>query len=93
MSTERGQQRVGSLSFDDPRKYFEIEGFDVGGVGKVGIGHDCRRIRVGEYDSVALLAKDPTRLGTRVVEFTRLTDDDRARANQQDGFDVSTARH
>ena len=67
------------------------ERLDVGGVGEVGVGHDRRRVRVGEDHPVALLAEHAARLGPRVVELARLADDDRAGADDEDRLDVVCA--
>ena len=93
LSAERREHGVGSLSFDDRRQYGRRERLDVGAVGDVRVGHDRRRIRVGEDDAVALLAQDSTRLGSGVVELACLTDHDRAGADDEHRGDVVAPRH
>ena len=65
-----------------------VERLDVGAVGEVGVGHDRRRVRVGEDDPVALLAQHPAGLGARVVELARLADHDRPGADEQDRVEI-----
>ena len=60
LTAECRQQRVGTFAFDDASEYLDIEWFDVCRVGEIRIGHDRRRIRICEHDSVALFAKDST---------------------------------
>ncbi len=93
LATERREHRVGPLTIDDRRQHFRRERLDVGAIGEVGVGHDRRRVRVGEDDAVALLTKDATGLRAGVVELARLADDDRSRADDEDRRDVVAARH
>ena len=76
--------------------FFEVsaaERFDVGAVGQFGIGHDGRRIGVDEDDFVAVGAQRFGGLGSGVVEFAGLADDDGAGADDQDAVEVVSARH
>ena len=45
---------------------------------KLGIGHDRGRVGVDQDHAVALCAQNAAGLGSRIVEFTGLTDNDRA---------------
>ena len=90
--------RVGSTASGRSRsmiaaEHVDVERLDVGGVGELGVGHDRRRVRVGEDDAVALLAEDLAGLGAGVVELAGLPDDDRAGADEQDRLDVVAPRH
>ena len=93
LAAEGRQHGIGLLAIDDGRDDLPRERFDVGRVGEVGVGHDRRRVRVGEDDAVALLAKYPAGLGARVVELAGLADDDRARPDDQDRVDVGALGH
>src|SRR4029079_5629671 len=66
---------------------------DISGVGEIGIGHDRRRVRVHQDDPVALFLEPLAGLRAGIVELTGLADDDRARADDQDRFDVGSLRH
>ena len=93
LTAERREQRVRTLPLDHAAQTVDGEGFDVGGVGEIRVGHDRRRVGVHQDHPVALLAQDSTRLRARVVELARLADDDRPAADQQDRFDVGALGH
>ena len=94
LATEGGQQdelAVGldALHFldfprDDLLDALGGDGFEVGAVGKLGIGHDGGRIGVHQDDAEALFPKRFARLGARIIEFARLPDNDRAGADYED---------
>ena len=65
LAAERRQHGVGPLALDDRRQHLPRERLDVGGVGEVRVGHDRRRVRVGEDDAVALLLAAPGTPGCR----------------------------
>ena len=93
LATERGQQRIGLLAFDDLLDELRRDGLDVGAVGQARVGHDGRRVAVHEHDAVALLAQHLARLRARVVELARLPDDDGARPDDEYRVDVGPLRH
>ena len=57
---------------------------DVGAVRELRIGHHRGRVRVHEYDLVALFLQRFGALRARVVELARLTDDDRSGPYEED---------
>ena len=87
------QHRIRALFFDDLAHHFPVDRLDVGRIGHFRVGHDGRRVGVDQNDAVTLFAQRFTRLGTRVVELTRLADNDRASAEDQDAFYVCTFWH
>ena len=93
LTTEGRQHGIGSFFFDDLLEDLQIKRLDIGGVSETRIGHDRRRVRVGENDSIALFLQDPAGLGAGVVELTGLTDHDRAGADDEDRFDIGALRH
>ncbi len=93
LPAEGRQHRVGALALDDRRQHLPGERLDVRGIGEIGIGHDRRRVRVGENDAVTLFLQHPARLGAGVVELAGLPDHDRARTDDQDRVDVVAPRH
>ena len=93
LAAERRQHGVGPLALDDQGQHLGRQRLDVGPVGEVRVGHDRRRVRVGEDDPVALLAQHPAGLGARVVELARLADHDRPRPDDQDRVEVVAPRH
>ena len=66
---------------DDFFDGFGRDGFDVGAVGELRVGHDGGRVGVDEDDAVAFFAEGFAGLGAGVVEFARLADDDGAGAD------------
>jgi hypothetical protein len=72
-----------ALLLDDLGDDFRRDRLDVGGVGKIGIGHDRRRVGVYQNDPVALLLQGLAGLRAGIIEFACLTDDDRAGAYDQ----------
>ena len=60
---------------------------------RLGVGHDRRRVRIDDDDAIALLLERLDRLRPRIIELRRLPDDDRARADDEDGGNVSAFRH
>src|SRR3546814_357696 len=86
LPAHRRQHRVGALPLDDLRDDLWGDRLDIGGVGEVGIGHDRRRVGVDEDDAIALFLQRLDRLRSRIVELARLSDDDRAGAEDADGY-------
>lgn len=84
--------RIINATYIEPH-HFPVDRLDVCRVGHFRVGHDGRRVGVDQNDAVTLFAQRFTRLGTRVVELTRLADNDRASAEDQDAFYVCTFWH
>src|SRR5262249_33038071 len=57
LPAEGGQEGVGAFAFDDAGDHRPGDRLDVGAVGRVGVGHDGRRVGVDQDDLVALLAQ------------------------------------
>ena len=93
LAAQGGQQNVGLLPVDDAGEHLGAEGFHVGGIGELGVGHDGGRVGVGQHHPVALVAQHPAGLGAGVVELAGLADDDGARPDEQDRLDVGPLRH
>ena len=93
---QNGESGAGRKLALDANNFFEIfagERLDVSAVGKLGVGHDGGRVRVGEHDFVSLGLERLAGLGAGVVELGRLADDDGAGAEDQDFGDVSSFGH
>ena len=71
------QQCIRPLFLDDFGHCLDRKRFDVRHVGRSGVGHDRGRVGVGQNDLVAETPQRLARLRAGIVEFTRLTDDDR----------------
>ena len=72
---------------------FGSQRFDIGPVGKLGVGHDGGRVRVDQNDPIALRLERLAGLGAGVIEFARLADNDRPGANQQNSVEVGSFGH
>ena len=88
LSAEVRQNRIGTLLRDDLLKSRLVEGLDVGRVGHHGVGHDRRRVGVHQDDLVAAGAERLAGLCAGIVEFARLPDHDRARADDENLVNV-----
>ena len=93
LAAECGQQRVGLLFRDDLFHELGRDGLDVGAVGHGRVGHDGGGVRIHQHHAVTLFFEHLARLRAGVVEFAGLTDDDGARADDENGFDVGALRH
>ncbi|MNV06527.1 hypothetical protein D3C71_969090 [compost metagenome] len=87
------QQGVGALLGDDLLDDVRGDRLDIGGVGHLRVGHDGGGVRVDQDDPVALGLQRLAGLNPGIVELTRLADDDRAGADDQDGLDVCALGH
>ena len=78
LSAESWEQRIRLFFCDDRFENGHAERLDIGRVGEIWVGHDRGRVRVCQDHPVALFEQDAARLGARVIELTRLTNNDRA---------------
>ena len=93
LPAHRGQQRVGAFLLDDLGNDFGGDRFDIGGIGKAGIGHDRGRVGVHQDHPVALFAQRLAGLCAGIVELAGLPDDDGPGTDDEDGLDVGSLRH
>ena len=93
LPAERGQERVGAFPRDDLGERRRVERLEIGRIRPFGVGHDRRRVRVGEHDAVALGAEGAAGLDARVVEFAPLADANRPGADDQDAAEIAYFRH
>ena len=93
LAAKGGKQRVGALLGDDLLDKFLGDGLDVGAIDQLRVGHDGCRVGVHQNNLEPVFLQHLARLGARIVEFARLADDDRARADYEDALDVGTLRH
>ena len=93
LTTKGRQQGVGMLFGDDTLDEFSGNRLHVGAVGQAGVGHDGSGVRIHEHHFIAVFLEHLARLGARVVELARLANNDGARANNEDAFDVGTFGH
>ncbi len=93
LPTQVGQHGVGPLGGDDFGQHLDVEGFDVGHIRETGIGHDRSRVRIDQHDLVAQGSQSLAGLGSGIVEFTSLPDDDGAGTDDQNFMDVLASGH
>lgn len=87
------QQGIGLFLGDDLLDRLPVDRLDVHGVGHVRVGHDRGRVAVDQHHAITLVAQRLARLRAGVVELAGLADDDRASADDQDGFKVGALWH
>ena len=98
LAAERGQQRVHriarlALGREDRVDELRRDGFDVGAIGELRVGHDGGRVGVHEHHPEAIRAQGLAGLGAAVIELAALPDDDGSGADEEDGFDVVALGH
>ena len=93
LTTQGRQDCVRLFLLDNLLNHLGGDGFNVGGVRELGVGHDGCRVRVHEDDAHALLLQHAQCLSAGVVKFRCLTDDDGAGTDDEDAIKVSTTRH
>src|SRR5208282_1258686 len=100
-------RQAGSLTHDRNAHFFHLveftdddffdafgrDGFDVSAVGELRVGHNGGRIRVHEHDAKALLLERLAGLRAGIIKLARLTNDDRAGADDEDAVNVSAPGH
>src|ERR1700677_96292 len=82
-----------ALDANDLGEIFAGQRLNVGAIGRLGIGHDGGRVRVGQHNLKALRLERLASLRAGVVELGRLTDDDRPGAEDKDLRDISSTGH
>ncbi|MND41940.1 hypothetical protein D3C80_326990 [compost metagenome] len=93
LSAHCRQERIGAFLGDNLGDNFRRDRFDISRICQIRIGHDRGRIGVNEDDAVAFFFERLTSLRTRIIELASLTDNNGARADNQDRFDICTFRH
>src|SRR5829696_6765099 len=92
LTPEGWEQTVRSLALDNSLHDLRRQGLDVDRVGDALVGHDRRRVRVDEDRAHALFAQGAARLGTRVIEFRSLPNDDGSRTENENAPDPRQCR-
>ena len=93
LTAQGGEEGIGALLLDDRGDDLRADRLDVGGVCDARVGHDGGRVGVDEDDAQAFLLQDTACLRSRVVELTRLADDNGARSDDEDGRQIVPAGH
>ena len=93
LTADTGKDSVGTLETKNLRNIFKGEGLHIHLVRNGGVGHDGCRVGVNENYLVALLLKCKAGLCTCIVKLCRLTDYDRARADNHNPLNISSLCH
>ncbi|CAB4610290.1 unannotated protein [freshwater metagenome] len=93
LPSQSGKNCIRFFALDDLGKNFWSQRLDIRTIGEVRVRHDGGRVRVGEHHAIPLRLQHTTCLSAGVVEFTRLTNNDGTRPNDEDVVDVITAWH
>ena len=83
LAAKGSQQAVRPFFFNDFRHVVEGNRFDIDTVGNVFVGHDRRRVAVDEDDFQSFFLQGAAGLSAGIVEFSGLTDDNRARTDNE----------
>ncbi|KAF5028300.1 hypothetical protein DSECCO2_660530 [anaerobic digester metagenome] len=93
LAAEGRQEGVGLFPSDDAGHGPGLDGFDVGAVGQLRVGHDGGRVGVDQDHLVAFFLEGLGGLGAGIVELAGLADDDGPRADDHDLLDVRPFGH
>ena len=78
------QQGIRAFLGNDAFQEFHVQRFHIDAVGDMDIRHDRGRVGIDEDDFQAFFLEGPAGLRTGIVEFSGLTDDDRAGTDDHD---------
>ena len=93
LPTNAGNNGIGALVAQDLGYVFQRQGLHIDLVRNGGVGHDGGRVGVDENDLVALLLECKTRLRACIVKLGGLSDNDRARTDDQNLFQICSLCH
>jgi hypothetical protein len=93
LAAQVGQQRVRPLLGDDFGQVLSVERLDIGRIGHARIGHDGGRVGIDQHDFVAQGPQGLAGLGSGIVEFAGLADDDGAGTDDQNFVNVVASGH
>ena len=93
LPAHRRQNRVRALLGDNLLHRLPLNRLDIRRIRHLRVGHNRRRIGIDENDAEALTAQRLARLRAGIIKLAGLADDNRASANNQDGFQVGTFGH
>jgi hypothetical protein len=93
LATKGRKKGARAFLFNDAGHGLGFDGFDVGPVGQVRIGHDRRRVGVDQNDLVALFLEGFQSLGPGIVELAGLSDDDGARTDEHYLLEICSLGH
>ncbi len=79
--------------FDDFFKAWNGQWFKIDLISNLVVRHNSCRVRVDKDNGVALFAKTKAGLTAGIVKFSGLANNDRARSNNQYGFNIFSFWH
>ena len=86
LSAKSGEQCIGFLLRNDLFDDLGSDWFNVGAVGKLGVGHDRGGVTVDQDDLIAFFPQSLAGLDPGVVKFAGLSNNDWSRSDDKDGF-------
>ena len=86
LAAHRGQNRIRPLLGDNLLHRLPHNRLDVGNIRHFRVGHDRGGVGIHQNDFIAFFTQSLTGLCARIVKFAGLTDNDRAGADDKDGF-------
>ena len=86
LATHGRQNRIWALFGNDLLNRLPTNRLDVSHIGHFRVGHDGGGIGVHQHHFIAFFTQSFTSLRARIVKLTRLTDDNRPCAYDQNGF-------
>ena len=78
LAAQGGEQGIGPLALNHLAHHFRGDGFDIGAVGHLRVGHDGGRVGVDQDHLIAFFPQGFAGLGAGIIELAGLTDDDGA---------------
>ena len=93
LSAKSWEKSIRTLTFNNFGNEFRSNRLDICAIRNFRIGHDCRRVGVDENYLIPFFFQCFDRLGSGVVKFAGLADDNGTRADNQNLFDVSSFGH
>ena len=93
LAAETGEKTVWLLLFNDALDGGQRERLEINLIREGLVGHDRRGVGVDEHDVHARVVQHAARLRAGIVKLRRLTDHDRAGADDHDFTDAGINRH
>ena len=93
LAADGRQHGVRLFALDDALEHLDGQRLDVRPIRQLRVGHDRRRVAVDEDDLESLVTQRLAGLGAGVVELAGLSDDDRARADDENAFQIGSFGH
>ena len=93
LTTDTGNDGIGTLVADDFRHIFQGQRFHIDLVGNGGVGHNGGGIGIDQNHLITFFPQGKTSLCAGVVKFRGLADDNRAGADDHDFLDICTLCH